>query len=95
MVEVNVAIICSSLLVMKPLFSRLIPAMVSEQPAPAKEDKRAWRDLTGLTLLGEGVRKVADEEKAELGERNTRRDTAVAMDESGEAGKLPGILQAG
>ncbi|KAG9193178.1 hypothetical protein G6011_03213 [Alternaria panax] len=50
-VEVNIAIICASLLVMKPLFARLLPAIVSEQPVLEAEDTGTCRALTGLHLL--------------------------------------------
>ncbi|KAH4930884.1 hypothetical protein HBI24_117830 [Parastagonospora nodorum] len=49
--ELNVAIICASLLVMKPLFARYVPAMVSDQPVSAREDARLWRAMTGLAQL--------------------------------------------
>ncbi|KAH6638805.1 hypothetical protein C7974DRAFT_304363 [Boeremia exigua] len=72
-IELNVAIVCASLLVMKPLFAKWIPAMVSEQPVSASEDTRILRRLTGLALLSGGL---IDEEKA--AERaQARRDTAV------------------
>ncbi|KAF3032394.1 hypothetical protein E8E12_003884 [Didymella heteroderae] len=73
-IELNVAIICASLLVMKPLFAKWMPAMVSEQPMTATEDRRVLRQLTGLALLTE---QVEDEEKAN--ERaQARSDTGVA-----------------
>ncbi|KAH7067946.1 hypothetical protein FB567DRAFT_634614 [Paraphoma chrysanthemicola] len=75
-VEINVAIICASLLVMKPLFARFIPALVSEQPLSAREDARIWRGLTGLHLLEGGS--LVDEEKQE---EDRRRDTAISMGE--------------
>lgn len=77
------SIICASLLVMKPLFARFVPAMVSEQPISAREDKRIWRNLTGLTLLNEGIREHADEEKAK------RRDTAIGMETDEETSRSP------
>ncbi|KAJ4986553.1 integral membrane protein [Stagonosporopsis vannaccii] len=73
-VELNVAIICASLLVMKPLFASWAPAMVSEQPVSASEDTRTLRRLTGLALLHGGF---DDEEKAKK-QAQSRRDTAVA-----------------
>ncbi|KAF9691194.1 hypothetical protein EKO04_010901 [Ascochyta lentis] len=76
-IEVNVAIICASVLVMKPLFAKWVPAMVSEQPMSASEDKQVFRRLTGLALLNGAS---MDEEKAE--ELNARRDTGVAMSSS-------------
>ena len=75
-IEINVAIICASLLVMKPLFARFIPAMVSEQPVSAREDARVWNRLTGLGLLEASIGDGGDEDKAEY---DARRDTAVAM----------------
>jgi hypothetical protein len=71
-IELNVSIVCASLLVMKPLFVRFAPAILSEQPMSAREDARLWRGATGLGLL---VGRVEDEEKA----AESRRDTAVAM----------------
>jgi hypothetical protein len=88
-IEVNVAIICASLLVMKPLFARFMPAIVSEQPVSAREDKRSWRGLTGLTLLNEGIRGNEDEEKAE------RRDTAVALEADVNTGRRSENTQRG
>ncbi|KAF2826620.1 hypothetical protein CC86DRAFT_292356 [Ophiobolus disseminans] len=75
--ELNVAIICASLLVMKPLFARFIPAMVSEQPVSAAEDARVWRAMTGLSLLDEAV--LESEGKKQEDVERGRRDTAVAM----------------
>jgi hypothetical protein len=89
-IEVNIAIICASLLVMKPLFARFVPAIVSEQPVSAREDNRFWRDLTGLTLLNERVR------DSENGEQDKRRDTAIGMMETdGEAGGRSENIQRG
>ncbi|KAH8732024.1 hypothetical protein GQ44DRAFT_735705 [Phaeosphaeriaceae sp. PMI808] len=61
-IEINVAITCASLLVMKPFFARFIPAIVSEQPVSAREDARLWRGATGRGLLAASI---ADEEKQE------------------------------
>ena len=72
--EINVAIICASLLVMKPLFARFLPALVSEQPVSAADDGRTCRALTGLHLLSGGT--VDDVEKAQVG---GRRDTLIEM----------------
>lgn len=47
---------------MKPLFANWVPAMVSEQPVSASEDKRVMRLLTGLALLDCAL---MDEEKAD------------------------------
>lgn len=69
------AIICASLLVMKPLFASWIPAVVSEQPMSASEDRRVLRRLTGLAVLQGGF---DDEEKAADRQTQARRDTAVA-----------------
>jgi hypothetical protein len=74
-IEVNVAIVCASLLVMKPLFARFLPALVSEQAMSAAEDGRTCRSLTGLHLLSGGTGN--DVEKARSG---GRRDTLVEMD---------------
>ncbi|CAO2647067.1 Nn.00g079890.m01.CDS01 [Neocucurbitaria sp. VM-36] len=73
-IEVNVSIICASLLVMKPLFARFLPAVVFEQPMSAREDRQLWRGMTGLHLL-DGAAAV-DVEKAE---DDGRRDTAIGM----------------
>ena len=73
-VELNVAIICASLLVMKPLFARWIPSIVSEQPMTASEDRRVMRQLTGLVLL----RGAVDDEEKAAEQTQARRDTGVA-----------------
>ncbi|UPX19974.1 uncharacterized protein EKO05_0010222 [Ascochyta rabiei] len=73
-IEVNVAIICASALVMKPLFTKWLPAIVSEQPMSASEDRRQFMRLTGLAMLNGGS---VDEMKAR--EPNARRDTGVGM----------------
>ncbi|KAF1918624.1 hypothetical protein BDU57DRAFT_116496 [Ampelomyces quisqualis] len=78
-IELNVAIICASLLVLKPLFARFIPAIVSEQPMSAREDARLWAGLGGLRHLADTEAAVEDEEEKE--DDHGRRDTAVAMDE--------------
>jgi hypothetical protein len=75
----NVAIICSSLLVMKPLFAKFIPAMVSEHPISAAEDARTWRGTTGLHLLEAGIGGDGVDEKGEGDEGDARRDTAISM----------------
>jgi hypothetical protein len=72
-IELNVAIICASLLVMKPLFVRFIPSIVSEQPVSAREDARIWRALTGLSQLVDEERGQARKEECE------RRDTAASI----------------
>jgi hypothetical protein len=74
-IEINVAIICASLLVMKPLFAHFIPALVSEKPVSAAENGRTCRALTGLHLLSAGT--VDDVEKAPS---RGRRDTVIEMD---------------
>jgi hypothetical protein len=72
-VEVNVAIICAFLLVMKLLIARFVLNMNTEETVSAREDARLWRATTGLGLLGGSV---GDEEKArEAG----RRDTAISI----------------
>jgi hypothetical protein len=76
-IELNVAIICASLLVMKPLFARFIPAIVSEQPVSAREDARLYRGMTGVGwLLDTEVGEVEGKPKED---DDGRRDTAVAM----------------
>jgi hypothetical protein len=82
-IELNVAIICASVLVMKPLFARFIPAVVSEQPISAREDARLFRGLTGVGFLldteaGEAGETGETEEKQEEHDGG-RRDTAVAF----------------
>ncbi|KAF1942306.1 hypothetical protein EJ02DRAFT_345713 [Clathrospora elynae] len=71
-IEVNIAIMCASLLVMKPLFARFMPSIVSEQPMSASEDRRICRALTGLHLLNSGT--GIDEEKSDDGRRDTLVD---------------------
>ncbi|KAL6173624.1 hypothetical protein ACJQWK_01164 [Exserohilum turcicum] len=73
-IEINIAIICASLLVMKPLFARFLPYVVSEQPLSAAEDGRTCRALTGMHLLSAGI--VCAAEKRERGGRN---DTVIEM----------------
>lgn len=72
-IEINVAIISASLLVMKPLLARFIPAVVSGEPMSASEDRRIWRALTGLSILEQTPE---DEEKEGY---DRRRDTGVGM----------------
>ncbi|KAI4635274.1 uncharacterized protein J4E87_000224 [Alternaria ethzedia] len=74
-IEVNVAIICGSLLVMKPLIARFLPGIMSEQPMTAADDERTCRTLTGLHLLSGGTE--GDVEKAQ---RGGRRDTLIESD---------------
>jgi hypothetical protein len=74
--ELNVAIICASLLVMKPLFARYIPAMVSDQPVSAREDARLWRAVTGLAQLDHTEHGEKDVEDEDCG----RRDTIIELD---------------
>jgi hypothetical protein len=81
--ELNVAIICASLLVMKPLFARYIPAMVSDQPVSAREDARLWRAITGLAQLDHTEHGEKDVEDEDCG----RRDTIIELD-TGQAGLL-------
>ncbi|KAF1847846.1 uncharacterized protein K460DRAFT_278077 [Cucurbitaria berberidis CBS 394.84] len=73
-IELNISIICASLLVMKPLFVRFLPSIVSEQHDSAREDRRLWRGMTGLDLL-DGL--ALDEEEKD--ENDGRRDTAIGM----------------
>jgi hypothetical protein len=82
-IELNIAIMCASLLVMKPLFARFIPAIVSEQPISAREDARLFRGLTGVGFLldteaGEAGETGEAEEKQEE-QDDGRRDTAFAF----------------
>jgi hypothetical protein len=72
-IELNVAIICASLLVMKPLFARLTPCLVPEQPVSAREDARIWRALTGLSQLVDTERGQGRIKECK------RRDTAMSM----------------
>jgi hypothetical protein len=74
-IEVNVAVMCASVLVMKPLFARFLPAVVSEQPVSAAEDGRTCRALTGTYLLRGGA--GDDEEKSLSGDGVARRDTMI------------------
>ncbi|KAF1829235.1 hypothetical protein BDW02DRAFT_177731 [Decorospora gaudefroyi] len=75
-IEVNVAIICACLLVMKPLFARFLPAIVSEQPVSAAEDRRNCRALTGGYLLG-GMAVDGGGKKRD----GRRRDTLIEMND--------------
>ncbi|CAE7186032.1 hypothetical protein PTNB73_06466 [Pyrenophora teres f. teres] len=74
-IEINLAISCASVLVMKPLFARFLPALISEQPLTAAEDARTCRALTGLHLLTIAVAEEEEEEKNTPDEE--RRDTLV------------------
>jgi hypothetical protein len=71
-IEINVAIICASLLVMKPLFARFLPCVVSEEAMSAAEDGRTCRALTGLHLLSGDT--VDDAEKPRS---DGRKDTLM------------------
>jgi len=53
-VEVNTALICASLLVMKPLFLRVIPTLINDsQPTTAREDASDFcRALADVGLSG-------------------------------------------
>lgn len=73
------AITCALLLVMKPLFARWIPAMVSEQPVSASEDHRMLRRMTGLAVL---TGSLADKEKA-VRLAQERRDVEVVVEAVG------------
>jgi hypothetical protein len=81
-IELNVAIICASLLVMKPLFARLAPSLLSEQPVSAREDARVWRALTGLSQL------VDTERGPQRIQERDRRDTAVSMGSKEKRGMM-------
>jgi hypothetical protein len=74
-IEVNVAIMCASVLVMKSLFARFLPTVVSEQPVLAAEDGRTCRALTDTYLLRGGT--IGDEEKSPSGDGDTRRDMTM------------------
>lgn len=67
---------------MKPLLAKWIPAVVSEQPITATEDRRVLRQLTGLALL---AIEAEDEEKADE-PTQARRDTGVAGLDRGGSG---------
>jgi hypothetical protein len=79
-IELNVAIICASLLVMKPFFARFAPAIVSEQPMSAREDARLWAGITGLRHLVDIEAGQDEELEKEEEAEDARRDTAIAMD---------------
>lgn len=73
-IEVNVALSCASLLVLKPLLVRYLPVIVSEKPVTAREDIRrfsAHTDLFSAALddMAEDVEKAT---------RGKRRDTVVS-----------------
>ncbi|KAF2024122.1 hypothetical protein EK21DRAFT_118088 [Setomelanomma holmii] len=74
-VELNVSIICASLLVMKPLFARFLPAIMTDQPMSAREDARLWRGVTGLNLLEEALEAQEKQEEDEA----RRRDTVISQ----------------
>ncbi|EUC41040.1 hypothetical protein COCMIDRAFT_30116 [Bipolaris oryzae ATCC 44560] len=76
-IEINVAIICASLLVMKPLLARFLPYIISEQPLSAAEDGRASRALTSTHMLRTSIADAAEKR-----ERNERNDTLVEMNGS-------------
>lgn len=68
---------------MKPLFARFVPAMVSEQPASARDDARLWGGLRSLSHYLEGGMAGEDEveeDKVEMDEvYSGRRDTAITL----------------
>lgn len=74
-IEVNIALSCASMLVLKPLLARYMPAIVSEQPLSAREDLRRWSHLTILFRAGSDV----EEEDVEKAERDKRRDTMISL----------------
>ncbi|EMD92293.1 hypothetical protein COCC4DRAFT_48204 [Bipolaris maydis ATCC 48331] len=76
-IEINVAIICASLLVMKPLLARFLPYIISEQPLSAAEDGRASRALTSTHMLRTSIADAAEKR-----ERRERNDTLVEMNRS-------------
>lgn len=63
-IEVNVAIICASLLVMKPLFVRLWPRMMIEPPS-ARDDSKAFFIWATATTLNETVLDLRSEDGLE------------------------------
>lgn len=75
-IELIVAIICASLLVMKPLYAKWIPTTVTEQPMSALEDTRELRRLTGIALLAGSL---AGDEKAAEQAQNRRKTAATRL----------------
>jgi len=74
-IEVNIALSCVSMLVMKPLLARYVPAIVSEQPLTAREDLRRWSHLTVMVHAA-----LDEEEDVEKANRNKRRDTMISSE---------------
>lgn len=72
--EVNVAIVCASLLVMKPLMVRLFPRVLGEQPCSAREEKRMLRAATGVHHLGD---ETSDAEQGSNGDGHNDESTSV------------------
>ncbi|KAF2705774.1 hypothetical protein K504DRAFT_448229 [Pleomassaria siparia CBS 279.74] len=58
-IEINIAIICASLLVMKPLFTKLFPKLTLEPPTTSLEDARDFRCLSLSITLSQ----IAEEEE--------------------------------
>ncbi|ORY19184.1 hypothetical protein BCR34DRAFT_552696 [Clohesyomyces aquaticus] len=78
-VEINVAIICASLLAMKPLFVRLFPRLMVATPTSYGEtrqlraDSMGWRGLLGLGLSrggAEGENSLASPVGTSVGSRD-------------------------
>ncbi|KAF2845134.1 hypothetical protein T440DRAFT_545507 [Plenodomus tracheiphilus IPT5] len=78
-IEVNVALSCASLLVMKPLLVRYLPVLISEKPVTARQDLRRFSDFTEVFSAG-----LDDLEKAmERARRERRRDTMMSPTPTG------------
>lgn len=60
---------------MKPLLARFIPGLVSEQPLSAREERRLWRNLTGL----DGALGTVTVEDEEMGEESARKTSVAEM----------------
>lgn len=60
-VEINVAIICSSLIVMKPLLVRVVPSIGTEAAVSAHQEDSAIRRVMSIATLEESL---ADNEEA-------------------------------
>ncbi|PSN74313.1 hypothetical protein BS50DRAFT_627651 [Corynespora cassiicola Philippines] len=82
-IELNVAIICASLLVMKPVMVRFWPGLFVEPPS-ARDQARAFRAIASLTLLTYGE-ELGEERKEVLSRHGTSPITsACPVDEVGE-----------
>lgn len=51
--EINVAIICSSLLVMKPMLTRIMPSLGMVKPPTAREEDSGIRRMLSIVTLQE------------------------------------------